>query len=349
MAKKADTSSGPHSMARQVAGLDSVLGQDDALDFLRTGLERGRLAHALLLNGPQGVGKHTTAVALAQALNCPVAPGQGCGECSTCARMVRRTHPDLVVVEPDGRWIKIDQVRALESRLESGPYEANTLVVVFDPADRMNAAAANALLKALEEPRRSVLFCLVTSAPHAILPTVRSRCQSVRFAPLSTPVLSSLLRRTASQQVAGMDETTIDRIVELAEGSLGRAVELAGDESFSELIQVVDRTMVAARAPFDPVSHFVFAAELAELGPELERLLSMLEFEVRSRTRRVILGNEGLAGDGTADSIDDPRVLTKWFAALQKAKSRFKSNANRKLLCETLLVDLTGAVRERGA
>ena len=334
---------------RVVQGLGSILGQDPVLDFLFTGIDSARLAHALLMTGPQGVGKHSTALALAQALNCPEAPGRGCGTCNTCSRILRGVHPDVLVVEPDGRWIKIDQVRALESRVEGGPHEANTLVVIFDPADRMNAAAANALLKSLEEPKRSVLFCLVTSAPHAVLPTVRSRCQSLRFAPLADEQLLTLLERRVPDALENLDEAARGRIVALSEGSLGRAVELASDERFGELLAFVDRTMRAARDPFDPISHFVFAGELADLGAELERLLSMLAFEVRRRTRAALLvgsESETLGDDGAELSV---KVTTRWYAALERARARFRANANRKLLCETLLLDMTGESRRAGS
>ncbi len=330
---------------RKVSGLDSILGQDSVVDFLFTGLDRGRLAHALLMSGPQGVGKHSTALALAQALNCPTAPGKGCGTCNTCSRILRGVHPDVLEVEPDGRWIKIDQVRALESRVESGPHEAETLVIIFDPADRMNAAAANALLKSLEEPKRSVLFCLVTSAPHAILPTVRSRCQGLRFGPLSDDVLTDLVKKTVPEVFSSLDAAAAERVVGLSEGSLGRAVELASDERFGELLDLVDRTIRAAMAPFDPVAHFAFAAKLAELGRELDRFLAMIEFEVRRRTRLTVLAETDQVPpeDSASSGLLSARVTTGWFRSIERARARFRANANRKLLCEALILDMTRA------
>src|SRR5206468_11280591 len=119
-----------------------------------------KVASAYLFEGMVGVGKATTALALAQALNCERAPGQGCGACDPCRKIESGLHPDVVRVEPDGQFIKIAQVRQVTARAAYRPHEGRARVVILDPADAMNLEAANALLKTLEEPPADIHFVL---------------------------------------------------------------------------------------------------------------------------------------------------------------------------------------------
>jgi DNA polymerase III subunit delta' len=135
-------------------GFSQILGQGSATSILRNGLINGRLAHAYLLVGQEGVGKRATALMLTKAMNCqsPPAPGDACELCPSCIKINSWNHADLLLVEPDGEVIKIDQIRELQKRLRFRPMEGKSRACLLDPADRMNAAAANALLKTLEEP-----------------------------------------------------------------------------------------------------------------------------------------------------------------------------------------------------
>src|SRR5512137_129619 len=187
--------------------------QDRAVGALRAALRRGRLHHAYLLGGPEGVGKGTAARLLAQAANCEGA-GAGddaCGQCGPCRKIAHGTHPDVYLLEEErvmakaGRWepksgrtpsreIVVDQVRDLvDHRLSMRRFEGRRRVVVIDPADAMNVQAQNALLKTLEEPPDATTLVLVSSTPDALLPTIRSRCLRVAFAPLPEPVIRARL------------------------------------------------------------------------------------------------------------------------------------------------------------
>src|SRR5512143_2151164 len=189
-----------------------IIGQDRAVGTLRAGLRRGALHHALLLAGPPGVGKGTAARILAQALNCEGGEGDdGCGRCPPCRKIARGVHPDVLVVEEErvmaraGRWephagrapsrdIVVDQIRELvDRRLALKRFEGRCRVVIVDPADAMNPQAQNALLKTLEEPPEDTVLALVASAPDALLPTVRSRCLRISFAPLPDELIAGRL------------------------------------------------------------------------------------------------------------------------------------------------------------
>ena len=147
-------------------------------------LEAERLPHALLLAGPQAVGKRTFARALSARLLC-TAPqyGVACGACKSCQLLMAQAHPDSYWLAPEeaGKAVKIDQVRDLVERMTQTAQQGGRKVAVIAPAEAMNRNAANALLKTLEEPAGSALLILISDAPGRLLPTIRSRCQRLDF------------------------------------------------------------------------------------------------------------------------------------------------------------------------
>lgn len=180
--------------------LEDLVGQARAVSILRNALRRDRVAHAYLFSGPEFVGKSTAAALFAQALNCEATEGElPCGVCRSCQLGASGSHPDMRVVgigtdAESGRRteISIDQIRQnprkprqtplpLLQDVHLKPAIGRHKVYTVDPADRMTAEAANALLKVLEEPPPHVVLTLVTSQPSALLPTVLSRCQEVVF------------------------------------------------------------------------------------------------------------------------------------------------------------------------
>src|SRR5215472_1517024 len=168
----------------------AVAGQETALGMLRSAIRLGSIHHAYLFAGPEGVGKELTAIAFAQALLCGEKVGEGCGECSTCARVVRRSHPDMTWVMPQSeliarglasrsefsnvpsREIRVEQIRALQERLALRPLEGARKIAIIASADQMNAQAQNAFLKTLEEPPPGSLLILVSASPELLLPTI---------------------------------------------------------------------------------------------------------------------------------------------------------------------------------
>ena len=165
-------------------------GQERAVAQLRRSIERGRVPHAYLFSGPPGAPLGDAAIALAMALACQRAPGNGCGAdpdtmCSACAKIASGIHPDVVTLVREGaaQIVPIESVRnQVIARIGFPPHEGEIRVFVVEEATAMAPPAANALLKTLEEPPSRTLFVLCTTAPDQLLPTIRSRCQRVRFA-----------------------------------------------------------------------------------------------------------------------------------------------------------------------
>jgi DNA polymerase III delta' subunit len=166
-----------------------INGQERVIARLRAAIAQDRVHHAYLFTGGAGAGKRKTALALATALNCLQAPGEGCGECEACDKIEGGFHPDVVTLEREGaaQIIPIENIRQqVVARVGLPPHEARVRVFLIDEAAALQPAAANSLLKTLEEPPARTMFVLGTTSPDLLLPTIRSRCQRVVFAPPAT-------------------------------------------------------------------------------------------------------------------------------------------------------------------
>src|SRR5687767_9990502 len=207
----------------------SIIGHRSTIASLQTAVARQRLAHAYLFHGEASIGKRATAICFAQALNCERGCSQtdidGCGACRSCLQIEARTHPDYFVIEPDYELatpqIKIEQVREIEQHLMYRPLIGDRKICVIDEADRMTIGAANALLKTLEEPPDHSLFLLVTSRPASLPATIRSRCQSLRFAtPARTDVEAAVILKRE------MPPADARFLAMISEGRLGEALSI---------------------------------------------------------------------------------------------------------------------------
>jgi len=207
----------------------TVIGHAPVLTLLKQAVSRGRVPQTLLFAGPHGVGKHTVALALAQAVNCPVRREAGgddaCGKCSTCVRIARGQHADVVVLDRGDDSIiklKILRERVLDV-VGYRPFEAVKRVFILN-ADDLDTGQ-DALLKTLEEPPPSAIFILVSAYPDVLLQTVISRCRRLRFGPLSERDVARVL-----VERAGLDLVAAKALAAASGGSVARALaERVGD------------------------------------------------------------------------------------------------------------------------
>ena len=211
---------------------------------------KGRLAHALMFIGPAGIGKHQLAERFAQSLLCaqPHADGQPCGQCHACSLYAAGTHPDLFRLSPeeDSKNIRIDQIRALIERISLSSHYGRHKVVILNPADAMNIAAANALLKTLEEPPADTILLLITDRPSFLPATIRSRCQTLRFALPARDEAQAWL----ATQLGNPEEAAV--LLALAGGAPLAAQDLA-EEQLTRRQEMLNDWQQLARGKADPV------------------------------------------------------------------------------------------------
>ena len=258
-----------------------------SVETLAQQVARLDLAHAWLLLGPIGSDKAAAAAAMAAAVNCPREPGVGCGECSSCLRILRHRHPDVHHVVGEGTFILVDQIRdSVISEAARSPFEATSKVFIIEEADRMNPAAQNALLKTLEEPTEGTLFILLTAREEELLETIRSRCRVIH------------LRRVPEQHIAGVlaeEGVSADKALlaaRVCEGDMHRARSLTSSPA------VWDRRSFWLSIP----RRLVSAVDSLDIAAEMvsEAREAVKEREAQQKTEVADLAEALGEGRGTA-------------------------------------------------
>ncbi len=216
----------------------------DVLNRFGRLLKSGRMAHAYLFAGPKGIGKSQTALFVAKLVNCEKRIAghtlEACGQCSSCLRIVSRNHPDLYFIDcGQTESIKIAQVRELITRLQMRGFEAATKICIIKDIETMTSDSSNALLKTLEEPAKDTLLILTTSVPEENLKTVVSRCQLIKFYPLSMPLVRDHLIAQA-----GLDQSVAQCLAAFSEGCLGKAHALSADGFFRQKNEIIDNLIL---------------------------------------------------------------------------------------------------------
>lgn len=254
--------------------------------------DAGRLHPCLLFEGPPGVGKAAAALWLARRMNCTSeSDPHPCGACWSCRKIPEGHHPDVVRVgldpERTAPVVSVRQAREITASLVLRPYHARRRFIIIDPADAMTGGAANALLKTFEEPPKDTGFILVTSTPSSLLATVRSRSWRVRFGPVAEAELIPWLQQQGVENAPAL--------ARLAEGSPGRALELAEGEA------------TAQRTARDEIVE-ALNADIPGLFALSERLVKGARAAKIERVVRAIDAVEALARDALVVHARGPRA-----------------------------------------
>jgi len=327
-----------------------LIDQRHAQALLRGALRSGRVSHAYLFVGPSGVGRLATARAFAQALLCAEHGDDACGHCPACRKVAAGAHPDLRVVAPGGRTdtgaerraVGIDQIRELKREAAYGPYEGPRKIFIVEDAEAMRAEAANSLLKIVEEPPPGVIMVLIAESAAALLPTLVSRSQLVRFSFVPTrEIADALVERF------GVAADRARFLAALSGGRVGTAVAAAaaGDEPFDRRVEVLKTLDAVLRG--DTVVRLDAAESVARQRDEIERWLDIALLWIRD----VVVWQETQAPEQLAN-LDSRRDVAAWAgwanpeglrraaAAIEEAKVDLTRNLNPRLVLETLFARL---------
>jgi DNA polymerase-3 subunit delta' len=274
------------------------------------------MTHAWLFTGPPGSGRSVAARAFAAALLCG---DQGCGECPCCRQVAAGSHADLLLIRPDGLSYGVRQTRDLVLRAAAAPVSGRWRVVLFEDADRATEQAANALLKAIEEPAPRTVWLLCAPSADDLPTTIRSRCRLVTLRTPPTAAVAEVLVRS------GIDEEQALAAARAAQGHIGRARRLATDPEAarrrSEVLQVP--LQVATTSPGSGLGHAFAAAAALVAAAEAEAAAVTEELDVPEREALRRAFGEGSTGKGVAAAVRGAA------GALKELEDRQKSRATR--------------------
>lgn len=310
-----------------------IIGHQRVIKQLSHAIVSDRVAGAYLFAGPAHVGKETVALYFAKSMNCATSNEGACGRCLSCRKADDGNHPDLQVIRPSGTWMKIDQVRDLQKRIVYRPLEGQRKVAILTEAERMNLEAANCLLKTLEEPPAESVLILLTTNLDALLPTIRSRCQIIKFQPLPIPELAEYLVGQFN-----LEEAQAFSVATLSGGAIGKALGLIEteeggfDETIPEIIVATDR-----------LAAFRIAEKLSQQPEELDGLVGWY--------RDLLLLHQGASPDLLthiyhAEALKpfasqySRRQLQSAIQAIFETKNLLKRNVNATLALEVMVLKL---------
>src|SRR5882724_9928099 len=321
---------------------DTLLGNEHNKDLLQRALRGGRLPNALILAGPEGIGKRQFALTLAKAINCERLKDDSCDKCGSCHRIDKSECIYVKVIEPDGAFIKIVQIRELAAEACASPMEGRKRIFILDPADKMNLQSMNGLLKTLEEPADTSLIILITSQPDALLSTIRSRSQILRFAQLSTDQVEQYL--TDNFKRPAEDTRLLARI---SGGRLGNATTIDLSVYRERRQEMLDVLELLTRNR-NTVKLVKFAEALGRREREdyengLDILCSLLRdvTVLIADTSSEQIANEDIREQlqGYADAVDIT-TISRWFDNIEEVRRDLRVNINRPVSTESLFLKL---------
>jgi DNA polymerase-3 subunit delta' len=343
---------------------DGLIGNQKVKDILRRMLEAGRVPGSLLFSGEEGVGKKLFALELAKALNCQTPKGnlEACDHCSSCLRIsqskfpdhaeekdrrdhfIWSDHPDVALARPYNRLLRIGPMREIEQEANFRPYEGRARIFIIEEADRLNPQSSNALLKTLEEPAPTSHLILITARPAALLPTIRSRCQMIRFAPLAHQEIEAYL--LSGKEVSKEDARLLSHI---ARGSIGRALATdleifrAQRESMLGIINALtlnkdrSRLLRASEEMNDP-------KRKDEYEPRLDVLATLIHdvwtLALGAADTQQVVNEDLRAQLSKMASQTESRSAARWLSHLDTHRRGLDVNINRKVATDALFLSM---------
>ena len=344
-----------------MSGFESIIDQEQSIRLLKNILLNGTIPNALLFTGADGIGKKTAAIAFAMACNCvgrEALPNNAhfsdanlsavdpCGRCRSCRKIQSGNHPDIIRVEPSGSFIRIKQIRDIFDTLSMKPYEARLRIVIISDAQAMNPQAANALLKVLEEPPARTILILTALQTSDLLPTVLSRCQHIRFSPISREKLKTLLG-----EKHGLNTEDAAILSAMASGSMAKALSMIRKNSQINWICLRNWLLNIIGLEHGSLSLqpiillLLFAEKLSKNKEIIQDSLEIIKTYLRDLiiykySPKKIINKDLIRKIKYASQKIAVKSLLSQIEAIQTAQNDIKANTNLRLTLEAMMLRL---------
>jgi len=318
-----------------------VMGHERPINLLQRAITQEKVVNSYLFLGNEGIGKSLVAIQFAKALNCLEGENRvdGCDRCASCKKIDHLLHPDVSLIEPEGQTLKIEQVRQMQRSLAYRPYEGRRRVIILTAADRMAHDIPNTLLKTLEEPPLHTVIILLANNSRFILPTILSRCQSIRFNPLPSHLVSDWLIKEK-----GLEENEARLLASLSEGSPGKALEIKEEIAGIPRKELLEGWVGAKSLSIEEKEGWV---ESLPSGRENLRLI----LEMAKTLLRDLIVMKTSEGEGSrlihSDLVEELKViagawnlssLLRRIEILHQTSRAIRGNANTKLSLEAMML-----------
>lgn len=318
-----------------------ILGHELIKEHFRNALQSGKISHAYILSGEEGMGKKTLADAFALSLLCEKGGEEPCRSCPACKQVLSGSHPDLVYVTHEKpASIGVEDIRVqINDAIQVRPYSSSHKIFIVDEAEKMTQQAQNALLKTMEEPPSYAVILLLTTNQEVFLPTVRSRCVQMKLKPLKDSEIQTYLIKNM-----GLSMADAEIYAAFARGNLGKAITIASSERFKELYKEMRKLLTEIRqADISDILDWI--GNIKEEAYDVEECLDFIQmwyrdillYKVTEDRESLIFKNEEAAvrtisGKSSCEGIE--RVLK----AIDQARIRLKANVNMEIVLELMLL-----------
>lgn len=326
-----------------MSGFRDIIGQEQIKEHFMRAIENHTISHAYILSGEAGMGKKMMAKAFAMTLLCEKGGPEPCMECHSCRQFLSDNHPDVIYVRHEKpNSIGVDDIRVqLNNDIAIKPYSSAYKIYIVDEAEKMTIQAQNAMLKTIEEPPAYGVILLLTTNTEAFLPTILSRCITMKFRPLSDKAVQSYLMDSL-----GIPRDQADICAAFARGNLGKAVQLASSEEFNLMRSKVLSIMKHVKE-MDISELLAAIKELVDLKLDINECLDFMQmwyrdvlmFKVTNNINLLIFKDEYKAINDAA-KVGSFEGLEGVVHAVDKAKIRLGANVNMELAMELMLLTM---------
>ena len=325
-----------------MTAFSNIIGHEKIIEYFKRTISQKHVVHAYILQGEDHSGKRMLADAIAKALVCKEDDADGCGVCHDCKQAESRNHPDIIYVGHDGGAIKVDDIRVqVNDTVDIKPYSADYKIYIIDEAEKMNPQAQNALLKTIEEPPAYVVIILLTENEQVFLPTILSRCVTMRLLPVPDEEIRAFLKSNYD-----LDAHKLDVCTAFAQGKVGKAIDLATSDEFSTLLgimlDVVKRTDKLEEYEFGDIIKGVAEYKL-KIYDFFDLMMiwyrDVLYYKAAADVNRLIFKDEVYEIKRQA-SKSSYGGLENIIKALETARARIRANVNFDLTVELLLMTI---------